>query len=396
VDELEELLTRAVKRQMVADVPVGAFHSGGIDSSTVVALMQACSDTPVRTFTIGVDDPSMNEAVLAKSVADHLETEHTELYIRESDLLCEPFADNSQIPTLLVSRLARQRVTVSLSGDGGDELFCGYDRYRQADQFWRTIRRGTPILRRFISQLGKSVPAPAWDALFRCIRPSSREMGQRIHRIARYGESGSLNELQRMILSYWVEPPVIGGAEPAWPLTEEDVPSDLPFLDQMMVHDMRTYLSDDVLTKVDRASMSVSLESRAPILDHTVVEFALRLPAEFKLREGRSKWALREVLYRHVPREMVDRPKSGFRVPVGNWLRGPLRDWAEALLDPRRLREDGYLRPEPISQTWREHLSGRYDWRVRLWNVLMFQAWLDENRQALGGTTSCATSTAVA
>lgn len=390
VDALEEVLTRSVARQMIADVPVGAFLSGGIDSSTIVALMQHCSNVPVRTFTIGMDEPRMDEAAHARRVAEHLGTEHTELYLGMDDLLAilpelpqiydEPLADASQIPTLLISRLARQHVTVSLSGDGGDELFCGYDRYDQADRFWRHVSRAAPFVRRAAERAATAVPESAWDRLLKPLKPESGALGQRIHRIAGYGRSGSLHELQLKILAYWPDPPVIGGAEPPWALTADNVPDTLSGLDQMMLRDIGSFLADDVLTKVDRASMSVSLESRAPLLDHTVVEFAVRQPAALKLREGRSKWLLRQVLYRHVPEAIVDRPKAGFSVPVASWLRGPLRDWAENLLDPVRLGTAGYLDPEPVRRKWLEHQSGSFDWHNQLWSVLMFQAWLEAER----------------
>lgn len=387
VESLEQLLLDAVSRQMVADVPVGAFLSGGIDSSTVVALMQTCSSRPVHTFSIGFHDARLNEAEHAKRVAAHLGTEHTELYVGPDDLLGvvprlpriydEPFGDSSQIPTILVSELARRHVTVSLSGDGGDELFCGYERYRQARAFWRIFRHAPRPMRSVMASAATAVSAPAWTSMARLARSDVEGFGQRVHRVAGYVTSTSPDELHRMIVSHWSAPPVVEGSEPPWLLNGEPMAPDLGVVERMMLLDMSTYLPDDVLVKVDRASMSVSLESRAPLLDHRVVEYALRLPLDFKLRNGVHKWALREVLYRHVPREIVDRPKMGFSVPIATWLRGPLRDWAEALLDAGRLRREGYLRAEPVRRKWTEHLSGRFDWSFHLWNVLMFQAWLE-------------------
>jgi len=395
VDELEALLKQAVQRQMVADVPLGAFLSGGIDSSTVVALMQAQSARPVKTFTIGFNEEGYNEAVHAKAVAQFLGTEHTELYVtpeqamavipRLSTLYDEPFSDSSQIPTFLVSQLARAHVAVSLSGDAGDELFCGYNRYQMTAGLWRKLSRLPPSLRKLLAHGVTSVSPQSWNRLGAALPKSRRgeNIGDKLHKGASVLASGSVDELYRKLVSHWDDPAavVIGGREPATLLTG-DAP-DLSGLDQiqrMMAMDMLTYLPDDILVKVDRAAMGISLESRVPFLDHRVVEFAWRLPQAMKLRDGQSKWALRQVLYRHVPRELIERPKMGFGVPLHDWLRGPLRDWTESLLDETLLRQDGYFHSEPIRQKWEEHLAGRRNWAYHLWDVLMFQAWLKQER----------------
>ncbi|MEQ6341778.1 MAG: asparagine synthase (glutamine-hydrolyzing) [Gammaproteobacteria bacterium] len=392
VDALEVLAKDAVRQQMMADVPLGAFLSGGIDSSTVVALMQAQSSRPVKTFTIGFNEEGYNEAVHAKTVAQHLGTEHTELYVtpaqamkvvpRLPGLYCEPFADSSQIPTFLVSQLAKQHVTVSLSGDAGDELFCGYNRYQITESLWRKLAVVPAPLRALVAKGITSIAPDWWDSLARLIPGAAHysSLGDKLHKGAGVLSSRTVDELYIGIVSHLQNPAewVINGKEPpthlrgARPTLEE-----LNDVERMMVLDSISYLPDDILVKVDRATMGVSLESRVPFLDHRVFEFAWSLPLEYKLRDGQTKWPLRQVLYRHVPRELIDRPKMGFGVPLDNWLRGPLRDWAEDLLDEARLLREGYLHPEPIRQIWAEHLSGQRNWMARLWNVLMFQAWLE-------------------
>lgn len=397
VDALEVLLKSAVQQQMMADVPLGAFLSGGIDSSTVVALMQAQSSRPVKTFTIGFNEEGYNEAVHAKAVANHLGTEHTELYVspkqaldvipRLPTLYCEPFSDSSQIPTFLLSQLARQQVTVSLSGDAGDELFCGYNRYLLANKLWQRLSVLPAGSRRLAARGFTALSPSRWNALLGPVQgllPSSlrhANLGDKLHKAAGVLASGSVDALYLGLVSHWHDPAtiVIGGKEPPTLLT-----GNAPALDgfddiqRMMALDAVTYLPDDILVKVDRAGMGVSLEGRMPFLDHRVVEFAWSLPQSLKLRDGVGKWVLRQVLYRHVPKELIERPKMGFGVPIGNWLRGPLRDWAENLLDETRLRREGYFYPEPIRQKWAEHLSGARNWQNHLWNVLMFQAWLAE------------------
>jgi asparagine synthase (glutamine-hydrolysing) len=396
VDELEKLLLDAVGQQMMADVPLGAFLSGGVDSSTIVALMQAQSARPVRTFTIAFREKAYNEANHAKSVALYLGTDHTELYVTPEEtrsvipllpvIYDEPFADSSQVPTRLVSELARQHVTVSLSGDAGDELFGGYNRYILTHRMWRKLAAVPRPLRGALAEVLTSVSAGTWNRILGAVQPllpaRARQvlLGDKIHKGAAVLASRSADELYLGLTSLWRDPAsvVLGGKEPPTLLTGH-----MPLLDglsqieRMMAFDMLTYLPDDILAKVDRAAMSVSLETRVPFLDHRVVEFAWRLPLDYKLRGGETKWALRQVLYRYVPKEFIERPKMGFGIPIGDWLRGPLRDWAEALLSPARLASEGYLRPEPIRRIWADHLKGSVNMQYLLWCVLMFQAWLD-------------------
>ncbi len=398
VDRLEELLKSAVQLQMAADVPLGAFLSGGIDSSTVVALMQTQASRPVKTFTIGFNEKGYNEAAHAKAIAVYLGTDHTELYVSPQQALnvipqlpslyCEPFSDSSQIPTFLVSQLARQQVTVSLSGDAGDELFCGYNRYLLADKLWKKLSVLPTSSRRLVAR-GLTVLSPyQWDSLLSPIQgcfPKSLQQvnwGGKLHKAAGVLAAGSVNELYLGLVSHWDDPAsvVIGGNEPPTLLAGNAPALDgLDDIQRMMALDTLTYLPDDILVKVDRAGMGVSLEGRVPFLDHRVVEFAWSLPQNMKLRDGMGKWVLRQVLYRHVPKELIERPKMGFGVPIGDWLRGPLRDWAENLLDEARLRREGYFQPAPIRQKWAEHLSNTRNWQYHLWDVLMFQAWLAEN-----------------
>ncbi len=397
VNALEVLLKDAVYQQMMADVPLGAFLSGGVDSSTVVALMQAQASRPVKTFTIGFHDDIYNEAVHAKAVAAHLGTDHTELYVTSDQALAviprlpamydEPFADSSQIPTFLVSQLARQHVTVSLSGDAGDELFCGYNRYQLTASLWKKLAAVPVPLRRALAWGLTRLSPHRLNSLASHTLASSRwaNMGEKLHKGAGVMSAGSAADLYRGMVSQWPDPAdvVIGGTEPSTLLTGlQPALAGLSDVERMMALDMLTYLPDDILTKVDRASMAVSLESRVPFLDHRVVEFAWTLPMEYKLRRENNsfttKWALRQVLYRYVPRELIERPKMGFGVPIDSWLRGPLRDWAEDLLGESRLRQEGYFNPAPIRQKWAEHLSGQRNWQHPLWCVLMFQAWLAE------------------
>lgn len=396
VGELETLLMSAVGQQMVADVPLGAFLSGGIDSTTVVALMQAQSAQPIKTFTIGFHETGYDEAQHARKVASHLGTEHTELYITPQQALdvipglpalyAEPFSDSSQIPTYLVSRLARKHVTVSLSGDGGDELFCGYNRYVLANRLWRKLSR-FPASGRRLAAHGLTALSPSrWNALLgpmQGVFPGSlrhANIGDKLHKGAGVIGAESIDALYLGLVSHWDDPSglVVGGKEPPTLLTG-NAPhlSGLDEIQRMMALDAMTYLPDDILAKVDRAAMGVSLESRVPFLDHRVMEFAWRLPQSMKLRDGVGKWILRQVLYRHVPKALIERPKMGFGVPIDAWLRGPLKDWAEALLDESRLRREGFFNPMPIRKKWVEHLSGRRNWQYHLWDVLMFQAWLD-------------------
>lgn len=395
VDELEVLAQNAVSQQMVADVPLGAFLSGGIDSSIVVALMQAQSSSPVKTFTIGFNEEAFNEAVHAEAVAKHLGTDHTELYVTPNQVMdvipklpslyCEPFADSSQIPTYLVSQLAKQKVTVSLSGDAGDELFCGYNRYKLVAQLWDKLSLIPDPMRGLTSRLITSISPTAWDRLGGIIPggKSYAALGDKMHKGASVLASADFQGLYSGMVSQIPNPDkwVIGGYEPPTKLIgNSPLLAEFSDIEKMMLLDTISYLPDDILVKVDRATMGVSLEGRVPFLDHRIVEFAWTLPLDYKLRDGQTKWPLRQLLYRYVPRELIERPKMGFGVPIGDWLRGPLRDWAETLLSENRLKQEGYFHPEIIRSKWAEHLSGRRNWQSQLWTVLMFQAWLENEK----------------
>jgi asparagine synthase (glutamine-hydrolysing) len=388
VDALELLAKDAVRQQMVSDVPLGAFLSGGVDSSTVVALMQTQSARAVKTFTIGFENEGYSEASHAKSVAQYLGTEHIELYVtpeqamdvipRLPDLYCEPFADSSQIPTFIVSQLARRHVGVSLSGDAGDELFCGYNRYQLTARYWQTLAKIPTPLRRMAASGISAISPQKLNQLFCLLDWTS--VGDKLHKAANVLESASASELYLRLTSSWQDPSdlVIGGAEPPKRLIQTNQAlACLSDVELMMASDALTYLPDDILAKLDRAAMGVSMESRVPFLDHRLVEFAWRLPMEFKLCRGETKWALRQVLYRYLPRELIERPKMGFGLPLDIWLRGPLRAWAEELLCEQRLVSEGFFHPQPIRRKWAEHLSGERNWTTQLWSVLMFQAWLE-------------------
>jgi asparagine synthase (glutamine-hydrolysing) len=397
VDTLDKLLSDAVSQQMMADVPLGAFLSGGIDSSTIVALMQAQSSRPVHTFTIGFAESDYNEAEHAKAVAKHLGTDHTELYVsaqqaldvipRLPDLYCEPFADSSQIPTFLVSQLARNHVTVSLSGDAGDELFGGYNRYVLGRRLWSKLSRLPVSVRLRLAKMIEGVSPQTWNSVLGPLQGllpaglAQANVGDKLHKGAGILAAQTPMKLYELLVSNWPSPTelVIGATEPPTVLTDSAQWAQTEnFIDQMMALDLVTYLPDDILCKVDRAAMGVSLESRVPMLDHRVVEFAWHLPLDYKLRDGIGKWPLRQVLYKYVPKELIERPKMGFSLPIDRFLRGPLRTWAEGLLDEARLRREGYFNPALVRQKWTEHLSGRRNWMSQLWNVLMFQAWLEK------------------
>jgi asparagine synthase (glutamine-hydrolysing) len=399
VATLEQLLSRAVAGQMIADVPLGAFLSGGVDSSTVVALMQAQSDRPVKTFTIGFREEGHNEAEYAMAVARHLGTDHTELYVTPAEareviprlpqLYDEPFSDASQIPTFLVAQLARRKVTVSLSGDGGDELFGGYNRHFIGRELWDRIRRFPRSLRSAAASAVTNISPAQWNrVLSRVLRLAPGHYryanpGEKLHKLALVLGARDPDEIYLGLTSQWKRPSsvVFAGVEPATTLTNGQARAALSdFTQRMMFLDLIGYLPDDILVKVDRAAMGVSLETRVPMLDHHVVEFAWRVPLSMKIRAGQGKWLLRQLLYKYVPRDLIERPKTGFSVPIGEWLRGPLRPWAESLLSEARLGAEGFLHPRLVRQRWTEHLSGRRDWQESLWTVLMFQAWLESEK----------------
>jgi asparagine synthase (glutamine-hydrolysing) len=394
--ELETVLRRAVRNEMVSDVPLGAFLSGGIDSSLVTALMQAQSPRPVRTFSIGFSQRGYDEAGYAKRVATHLGTEHTEFYVEDDaaraviphlpEWYDEPFADSSQIPTQLVSRLARQHVTVALSGDGGDELFGGYTRHRWAEHAESVCAFLPQPLRRALGHAIDALPSAAVSATLRALpqrlRPAHGE--EKLAKIAALLGEGDTGGIYRRLVSLWPAPEelVPQAAERQGLLWDKRVADFCPNVaERMMLLDALTYLPDDILTKVDRASMSVALEVRVPLLNHRVVELAWRLPLAMKLRRGTTKWALRQILNRQVPAALLDRPKQGFSVPLAQWLRGPLAAWAEDLLSPAALADIGWLAPQPIVLRWREHRSGLRDWSQSLWAVLMLQSWLARDRK---------------
>lgn len=393
LDALEQSLSLAVAEQAIADVPLGAFLSGGIDSSLIAALLQLQGSHPLRTFTIGFEEAGFNEAPYARAVAKHLGTSHSETLLTSADarslipqlpqLYCEPFADSSQLPTHLVCRAARQAgLTVALSGDGGDELFGGYNRYFWGPRIWNRLAWLPGPLRRGLGRTISSLPPPAWDALGHPLPIG--QLGQKAHKLAaRLRHVRDSDELYRSLVSEWRDPAALLQGEPIEvPSTALDQP--LPAclssdpVARMMAWDALTYLPDDILVKVDRAAMAVGLETRAPFLDYRVAEVAWQLPMAMKIRGNTSKWALRQILYKHVPQELIERPKAGFAMPIGQWLRGPLRSWASELLHPDRLAREGYLRPEPITRLWQQHLSGRYDCTTKLWTVLMWQAWLEQ------------------
>ena len=397
VDELDRLLSQAISGQSMADVPLGAFLSGGVDSSTVVALMQKQGAQPVKTFTIGFHEAGYNEAEHAHAVAAHLGTEHTELYVTAEQAMAvipqlpqlydEPFADSSQIPTHLVSQLARRHVTVSLSGDGGDELFGGYNRYFWARQLWRKLAWLPAPLRAALGGALTTLPPKAWNTVFQRLeiflphRLRYANPGDKLHKLAEILAAKTPDAIYYDLISHWKSPAdvVAGGHEPDTVVTDrKGWPALADFEDRMMYLDMMSYLPDDILAKVDRAAMGVSLETRVPLLDHRVVEFAWTLPLSMKIRDGQGKWLLREVLYRHVPKTLIERPKMGFGIPIDQWLRGPLKGWAEDLLNAGRLEREGYFHPAPVQEKWREHLSGTRNWAYYLWDVLMFQLWREQ------------------
>jgi asparagine synthase (glutamine-hydrolysing) len=396
IDRLEELLSDSIRLRMLSDVPLGAFLSGGIDSSLVVALMQKESSRPVRTFSIGFEDDAYDEAPFAKDVAKHLGSDHTELYVtakqalevipRLPQIYDEPFADSSQIPTILLSELTKKHVTVALSGDGGDELFSGYSRYRLANLTWNRIRMFPSCLKFPLQRLMSTIPEQVLNLLYKPVSPFMpnslrlRNPGKNIHRLAELMKIPNERRFYLSMISHLDVPSRIvkGAIEPETKLTQGNQPQGLSFNEWMMAQDLVSYLPDDILTKVDRASMAASLEARVPLLDHRVVDFAWGLPFEWKRNQTQSKRILKDVLYRHVPKSLLDRPKVGFGVPLDQWMRGPLRDWAESLIEENRLRQEGFLDTDLVRTMWTEHLSGKKNWQGQIWDVLMFQAWLEK------------------
>lgn len=399
IDTMEMQISASVKSQMLADVSIGAFLSGGIDSSLIVALMQTHSAKPVKTFTIGFEDENYNEANHASAVAKHIGTQHTEIYVNPRDALevipslahiyCEPQSANSQIPSILVSRLAGQYVKVALTGDGGDELFGGYNRYLLAYQTWlRTQRLPLPI-RRLLSSALRVLSPGAWDTLYRYAQrllPGRLQVatpGNHAHKLAGVLALDTGETFYKHLVSHWDDPAAIvkGASEPPTLLTDSARWPKTDCLEHwMMAMDAQSFLPDEVLAKVDRAAMASSLETRVPMLNHHVFELAWRMPLEYKIRNGEGKWLLRQILYRHVPRALIERPKMGFGIPLGTWLRGPLREWANDLISEQRLRDEGYFHPAPIRALWSEHLSGKSNVQYALWDVLMFQAWLQHQK----------------
>lgn len=393
-DDLEKLLSDAVRLRMEADVPLGAFLSGGIDSSLVASLMQANAAQPVRTFSIGFDDPAYNEAEHAKTVAAHLGTRHTELYVgmdAARDLLPElpaiwdePFADSSQIPMFLVSRLAREHVTVALSGDGGDELFGGYNRHVTGARIWARAGSLPAPLRRLAGRvLSHKAMGSFAEAVAGKLSNQQRVAGlaARLPKVGAVIGARSPMDFYVRLISQWEDEALVLGASSKVSLA--DPPSFADFRDTMMYLDMTTYLPDDILVKVDRAGMGSSLEGRIPLLDHRIVEFAWQVPLEAKIRDGRGKVILREILDRYVPRALIDRPKAGFAIPVGRWLVGPLRPWVEALIDPKRIAAEGYFDPTLVADVWRRFLAGEVQLETRIWCILMFQAWFERQKRIL-------------
>jgi asparagine synthase (glutamine-hydrolysing) len=401
IAELDELLRDAIKMRMVADVPLGAFLSGGVDSSAIVALMQRLSASPVKTFSIGFRESAHNEAENAAAVAHHLGTEHREFYVSPEEAMQvipklpsiydEPFADSSQIPTHIVARLARQHVTVSLSGDGGDELFGGYKRYFTWGNLFEKVAWLPWSVRRTAARGLRSLSAAQWNdfASHLCSIAGVDFLGDKLHRLGNLMAAEDTTSRYEAIVSACEAPNslVLGGETEEFPAHRRFVEADsADFRQQMMFLDTVSYLPDDILVKVDRATMAVALEARVPYLDHRIVEFAARLPLQLKIYRGRSKWILRRVLHRYVPKELIERPKKGFSLPIGSWLRGPLREWAEDLLTENRLNREGFFNARAVGTLWKEHLSAQRDLEHPIWSILMFQAWLAEWGKAIAPT----------
>lgn len=400
VDGLDSILRKSIKRQMISDVPLGAFLSGGVDSSTITALMQEQSNVPIKTYSIGFDESSYNEAIFSKKVAQYIGTDHTEIYLTPSEIMSvipdlpliydEPFADSSQIPTYLVSKLAKNHVQVALSGDGGDEIFGGYNRYHFTATMWGKLSKIPYPIRNIMSWLTNKVSPLAWNRIADYVGASKiwADMGTKIYKGSQVMSSKSIEEGYMRLVSHWNDPGLVvkNSQEPPTLLTGNRPSFEgLSDIETMMMLDMLTYLPDDIMTKVDRAGMANSLEIRSPFLDHQVIDYALNIPMDLKLRHENgkyvTKWALRKVLYKYVPKSLIERPKVGFGLPIGAWIRGPLREWAEDLLSKKRINEDGYFFYEPIRLKWKEHIDGKGSWEHSLWNVLMFNAWLQEEKK---------------
>ena len=392
---LEKHLRSSVKKQMISDVPIGAFLSGGIDSSTVVALMQSQSNHPIKTFTIGFSEEDYSEAKYAKKIAKHLGTDHTELYVSSKmameiipklpSIYDEPFSDSSQIPTYLVSQLAKQHVKVSLSGDGGDELFCGYNRYIMSKKFSNIFRLMPLFFRKILSNRLELISTKNWDKLsnFLPFLDQYSNFGDKMHKVVNVLKAKDLDDLYYMLCSHWQNPTelLINSKEPGTLLTEfKPELKGLNNQQQMMALDFITYLSDDILVKVDRAAMASSLETRVPFLDHKLIEYVWKIPHSLKFRNGQGKWILRQILNQYIPENLTKRSKMGFGIPIDTWLRGPLRDWAENLLNEKRLKEEGFFNPKLIRDKWEDHLSDKRNWQSDLWDILMFQAWIDVHK----------------
>ena len=392
--DLEKNLQLSIEQQMISDVPLGAFLSGGIDSSTVVALMQSKSNRPVKTFTIGFDENDYNEAQHAKKIANHLGTEHTELYVSSEKAMQiipklpmiydEPFSDSSQIPTFLVSQLAKQDVKVALSGDGGDELFCGYNRYFLTDKRSKQFNLIPTLLRKVLANGIKSINANTWNKIIKLLPGASgyTNFGHKMHKGANVLKSKNFLELYSIICSDWQNPTevVLNSKEPATLLNEiKNEFSNLNNHQKMMMLDQINYLPNDILVKIDRAAMTSSLETRVPLLNHKLIEYAWKIPHNLKSQNGEGKWILKQILNKYVPKDLTQKSKKGFSIPLGSWLRGPLKDWAENLLNEKRLCQEGYFNSKLIRDKWSEHLSCKHNWENDLWNVLMFQAWIDFN-----------------
>ncbi len=393
INQLEYLLTDAVSKQMIADVPLGAFLSGGVDSSVIVALMQKKSNKAIKTFSVGFNEKGFDEAVYAKEVARHLGTDHTEMYVSAEEaqsvipllagIYDEPFADSSQIPTYLVSKFAKTKVTVALSGDAGDELFAGYGKYLSVNNTWRVLSKVPKGFRKEFGKFLVSKSVSKWDSFYMgigAVMPAKymlTDFGTKMHKFASMLNVSSQSELHEGFTAHWdineiLTTPAINN------IYNLEELKNISFIEKMMLLDAKTYLPDDILVKVDRAAMANSLETRIPLLDHRIVEFALNLPLNLKIREGKGKWILREVLYRHVPKALIERPKMGFCIPLDIWLRGPLKEWATDILSPANLDKHGFLNKQIIYQRLEEHISGRKNWQNELWDVLMFQSWYDK------------------